>query len=165
MNRRSPLSVLAAILFIVAWNMSEVGHFVHILRTAPRADRVILAITFLLTVFVDLVVAVNVGVILAVLLFMRRVASTVEVERIEGLYRTMARIRAFEDAAEAASQGGVSAYGKSADGRAKVRGPLHLSTGQEAVAVAAGELALQLGQRRSVGLEARHRGHAGLHQR
>lgn len=45
----------------------------------------------------------------------------------------MARIRAFENASEAASQGGVSAYGKSADGSAKVRGPLHLSTGQEAV--------------------------------
>lgn len=50
-----------------------------------------------------------------------------------GLYRTMARIRAFENAAEVASQGGVSAYGKAADGSAKVRGPLHLSTGQEAV--------------------------------
>ena len=50
-----------------------------------------------------------------------------------GLYRTMVRIRAFENAAEVASQGGVSAYGKSADGSAKVRGPLHLSTGQEAV--------------------------------
>lgn len=45
----------------------------------------------------------------------------------------MVRIRAFENAAEAASQGGVSAYGKAADGSAKVRGPLHLSTGQEAV--------------------------------
>ena len=50
-----------------------------------------------------------------------------------GLYRTMVRIRAFENAAEVASQGGVSAYGKSAEGHAKVRGPLHLSTGQEAV--------------------------------
>lgn len=50
-----------------------------------------------------------------------------------GLYRTMVRIRAFENAAEIASQGGVSAYGKSAQGNAKVRGPLHLSTGQEAV--------------------------------
>ena len=49
------------------------------------------------------------------------------------LVRTMLRIRAFENAAEAASQGGVSAYGKAADGSAKVRGPLHLSTGQEAV--------------------------------
>jgi pyruvate dehydrogenase E1 component alpha subunit len=50
-----------------------------------------------------------------------------------GLYRTMARIRAFENAAEAASQGGVSAYGQEAAGAAHVRGPLHLSTGQEAV--------------------------------
>ncbi len=49
------------------------------------------------------------------------------------LFRTMVRIRAFENSAEAASQGGVSAYGMSADGSAKVRGPLHLSTGQEAV--------------------------------
>ena len=45
----------------------------------------------------------------------------------------MARIRAFENAAEIASQGGVSAFGKAADGQARVRGPLHLSTGQEAV--------------------------------
>ncbi|MCF8168915.1 MAG: thiamine pyrophosphate-dependent dehydrogenase E1 component subunit alpha [Rhodoferax sp.] len=45
----------------------------------------------------------------------------------------MVRIRAFENAAELASQGGVSAYGKAADGSARVRGPLHLSTGQEAV--------------------------------
>ena len=49
------------------------------------------------------------------------------------LYRMMARIRAFEAAAEVASQGGVSAYGESSDGRANVKGPLHLSTGQEAV--------------------------------
>ncbi len=49
------------------------------------------------------------------------------------LYRTMARIRAFENAAEIASQGGVGAYGQAATGQALVRGPLHLSTGQEAV--------------------------------
>ena len=49
------------------------------------------------------------------------------------LYRAMVRIRAFENAAETASQGGVSAYGQQAAGAAKVRGPLHLSTGQEAV--------------------------------
>ena len=57
------------------------------------------------------------------------------------LYRTMVRIRAFEDAAEAASQGGVSAFGQSATAQpARVRGPLHLSTGQEAVAaVGAGQ--------------------------
>jgi TPP-dependent pyruvate/acetoin dehydrogenase alpha subunit len=51
----------------------------------------------------------------------------------EALYRTMLRIRAFENAAEIASQGGVSAYGQQAGASAHVRGPLHLSTGQEAV--------------------------------
>nr|ABI15624.1 acetoin dehydrogenase alpha-subunit [consortium cosmid clone pGZ1] len=50
------------------------------------------------------------------------------------LYRTMCRIRAFEDAALEASRGGVTAFGQSAGTRAQVRGPLHLSTGQEAVA-------------------------------
>ncbi|MES0874742.1 SulP family inorganic anion transporter [Sinimarinibacterium thermocellulolyticum] len=74
-----PLAALAAILFVVAWNMSEARHFVHMLRTAPSADRVILVITFLLTVFADLVVAVNVGVILAILHFLRRMTETVEV--------------------------------------------------------------------------------------
>jgi SulP family sulfate permease len=73
-----PLAALAAILFVVAWNMSELRHFFHMLRTAPKADRAILAITFLLTVFADLVVAVNVGVILSVLQFLRRMAESVE---------------------------------------------------------------------------------------
>ncbi|HET8747985.1 MAG TPA: thiamine pyrophosphate-dependent dehydrogenase E1 component subunit alpha [Ramlibacter sp.] len=56
-----------------------------------------------------------------------------ETETLLALYRTMVRIRAFEDAAEVASQGGVSAYGMTAGVTAQVRGPLHLSTGQEAV--------------------------------
>ncbi len=58
---------------------------------------------------------------------------TPSLEHLPALYRCMARIRAFENAAEILSQGGVSAYNKTADGSAKVRGPLHLSTGQEAV--------------------------------
>lgn len=62
-----PLAALAAILFVVAWNMSDVPRVVRLLRRAPLAERAILMITFLLTVFVDLVVAVNVGVILAFL--------------------------------------------------------------------------------------------------
>ena len=56
-----------------------------------------------------------------------------DTETLAALYRLMVRIRAFENAAEVASQGGVSAYGMAADGSARVRGPLHLSTGQEAV--------------------------------
>jgi pyruvate dehydrogenase E1 component alpha subunit len=55
-------------------------------------------------------------------------------ERLAALLRAMLRIRAFEDAAERASQGGVSAFGQTAGAAASVRGPLHLSTGQEAVA-------------------------------
>jgi pyruvate dehydrogenase E1 component alpha subunit len=70
------------------------------------------------------------------------------------LLRTMLRIRAFENAAEAASQGGVSAYGKAADGSAKVRGPLHLSTGQEAVPAG---VCAHLG--RADYLTSTHRGH------
>jgi len=60
-------------------------------------------------------------------------SSPVDACERRALYRTMLRIRAFENAAEVASQGGVSAYGQQAAGAAKVRGPLHLSTGQEAV--------------------------------
>ncbi len=77
-----PLAALAAILFLVAWNMSELPHCLRMLRRAPRADRAILLITFLLTVLVDLVVAVNIGVILATLHFARRMAGTVEVAQV-----------------------------------------------------------------------------------
>lgn len=74
-----PLAALAAILFVVAWNMSEMKHFIRMVRQAPPADVVILLVTFGLTVFVDLVVAVNIGVILATLHFLRRMASSVDV--------------------------------------------------------------------------------------
>jgi SulP family sulfate permease len=74
-----PLAALAAILFVVAWNMSDAGRFVKMVKRAPRADVVILLVTFVLTVFADLVVAVNIGVILAMLHFLRRMASSVEV--------------------------------------------------------------------------------------
>jgi SulP family sulfate permease len=76
---RIPLCVLAAILFVVAWNMSDARHFLRLLRTAPRADAVIALITFVLTLLTDLIVAVNIGVILAMLQFMRRMAASVEV--------------------------------------------------------------------------------------
>jgi sulfate permease, SulP family len=75
-----PLGALAAILFFVAWNMSDAAHFKRLLLHFPRADRVVLVITFGLTVFVDLVVAVNVGVVVTALLFMRRMAHTVNIE-------------------------------------------------------------------------------------
>ncbi|MDN5842593.1 MAG: STAS domain-containing protein [Alcaligenaceae bacterium] len=77
--RNIPLATLAAILFVVAWNMSEARRFIRLVRKAPRADVVILLVTFLLTVFADLVVAVNIGVVLAVLHFLRRMADSVDV--------------------------------------------------------------------------------------
>jgi SulP family sulfate permease len=78
-----PLAALAAILFVVAWNMSELHRFGRVLTRAPYADRAILVVTFLLTVFVDLVVAVNVGVILAILHFLRRMAAAVELRQLD----------------------------------------------------------------------------------
>lgn len=74
-----PLSALAAILFVVAWNMSEIKHAIALVKRAPRADIMILAVTFCLTIFVDLVVAVNIGVVLAVIHFLMRMSSSVEI--------------------------------------------------------------------------------------
>ena len=77
-----PLASLSAVLFVVAWNMSEPHRVLSVFRQAPPADRVILLVTFLLTVFVDLVIAVNVGVILAILSFLLRMAQTVRVRTV-----------------------------------------------------------------------------------
>jgi sulfate permease, SulP family len=80
-----PLCCLSAILFVVAWNMSEVPHFIRLVRGSPAPDVAVLLITCALTVFVDLVVAVNVGVILAALMFMRRMSLAVNIEpQVEG---------------------------------------------------------------------------------
>lgn len=76
-----PLASLAAILFVVAWNMSDVRHVMKLVRGAPRADVIILVVTFLMTVFADLVVAVNIGVVLAMLHFLRRMAESVVVRQ------------------------------------------------------------------------------------
>jgi SulP family sulfate permease len=76
-----PLCALSAILFVVAYNMSELHRFSHIVRTAPKADVAVLLITFLLTVFGDLVIAVNIGVLLASLLFMKRMSESVSIEK------------------------------------------------------------------------------------
>jgi SulP family sulfate permease len=75
-----PLCGLSAILFVVAYNMSEAHRFVRLVRKAPRPDVAVLLITFTLTVFGDLVIAVNIGVLLAALLFMKRAAEAVNVD-------------------------------------------------------------------------------------
>ncbi len=76
-----PLCALSAILFVVAYNMSEVHRFSHMVRTAPKADVAVLLITFAITVFGDLVIAVNIGVMLASLLFMKRMSEAVNIEQ------------------------------------------------------------------------------------
>jgi SulP family sulfate permease len=70
-----PMAGMAALLLVVAWNMAEARHFVRILRIAPRSDAVVLLVCFGLTVAYDMVVAVTVGVVLAALLFMRRMVE------------------------------------------------------------------------------------------
>lgn len=76
-----PLCALSAILFVVAYNMSELHRFLHMVRTAPKSDVAVLLITFLLTVFGDLVIAVNIGVLLACLLFMKRMSDAVTIQQ------------------------------------------------------------------------------------
>ena len=73
-----PLATLAAVLFVVSYHMSEWRSFRSLLR-APRSDVAILLVTFLLTVFVDLTVAVQVGFVVAAILFMRRMAEVTSV--------------------------------------------------------------------------------------
>ena len=74
-----PMASLAALLLVVAWNMSEARHFAHILRVAPKSDTTVLITCFALTVIFDMVVAVSVGFVLAALLFMRRMAEIAQV--------------------------------------------------------------------------------------
>ena len=76
-----PLAALAGILAIVCWNMLEVGTFCHLLR-GPKPDCAVLLITFLLTVVINIVVAVEVGVVLAALLFMGRMAQISQIENL-----------------------------------------------------------------------------------
>jgi SulP family sulfate permease len=72
---RLPMAALAALLLIVAWNMSEARHVLRTVRTAPRGDVMVLLACFGLTVVFDMVVSVLTGVVLAALLFMRRMAE------------------------------------------------------------------------------------------
>jgi SulP family sulfate permease len=70
-----PMASLAALLLLVAWNMSELKHFLHMLRVAPKSDAAVLLTCFSLTVLFDMVISVTIGVMLAALLFMRRMAE------------------------------------------------------------------------------------------
>ncbi|MCB9845355.1 MAG: STAS domain-containing protein [Phycisphaeraceae bacterium] len=83
---RVPLASLAAVLFIVAWNISEIGHFRALLR-APRSDVLVLLTTFGLTVLTDLTIAVAVGMVLASMLFMKRMADVANIGAITREFR------------------------------------------------------------------------------
>ncbi len=74
-----PMTSLAAVLLVVAANMADWTSFFHLCRTAPKSDIIVLVLTFVLTVVFDLVVAIEVGVVLAALLFMKRMSDTAEV--------------------------------------------------------------------------------------
>ena len=70
-----PMPAIAAILFVVAYNMSEWREFVHICKKSPKSDVIVLVTTFVLTIVFDLVVAICVGIVLATLLFMKRMSD------------------------------------------------------------------------------------------
>lgn len=76
--RYVPLTVLAAVLLVVAWNICEYEHFRHTL-SAPKGDRLVLLLTFFLTVLFDLTLAIEVGLVVAAFVFMFRMAEAVEV--------------------------------------------------------------------------------------
>lgn len=81
-----PLATLAAILLVVAWNISEIHHIRKIMTTASNGDRFVLAGTFLLTVGVDLTVGIAFGVVVAAVLFMHRMAESVAIEHHDRLF-------------------------------------------------------------------------------
>src|SRR5947209_20484068 len=83
------MAALAALLILVAKNMAEARHFAHIIRVAPRSDAFVLLTCFGLTVLFDMVLAVSVGVVLAAMLFMRRMAELSETKLDVG---TMAKL-------------------------------------------------------------------------
>ncbi len=79
-----PMAALAGLLLLVAWNMSEVRHFVNMLRIAPKSDVFVLLTCYFLTVVFDMVVAVSVGIVLASLLFMKRTADLTHARLLDG---------------------------------------------------------------------------------
>lgn len=78
-----PMASMAALLLVVAWNMSEAKHFLRTMKVAPRDDVIVLILCFLLTVLFDMTVAVAVGMGLAAMLFIRRSISLTETSQIE----------------------------------------------------------------------------------
>jgi SulP family sulfate permease len=111
-----PMASLAALLVLVAWNMSEVRQFTGLLKVAPKSDVVLLVTCLLLTVFFDMVVAVTVGFLAAAVLFMRRMAELTE---------TRLQLDSIHEDAEHALPPGVILY--------EINGPLFFGAAQTAM--------------------------------
>ena len=75
-----PMTTLVAVLLVVAANMADWSSFIRLCKSAPKSDIIVLVTTFFLTVFFDLVVAIEIGVVLAALLFMKRMAETADIK-------------------------------------------------------------------------------------
>ena len=75
-----PMPTIAAILFVVAYNMCQWRTFVHMLKTAPKSDIIVLIVTFILTIVFDLVVAIEIGMVFACLLFIKRMSEETNVK-------------------------------------------------------------------------------------
>lgn len=75
-----PMTTLAAVLLVVAANMADWSSFFRLCKNAPKSDIIVLVATFFLTEFFDLVVAIEIGVVLAALLFMKRMAETADIK-------------------------------------------------------------------------------------
>jgi SulP family sulfate permease len=112
-----PMASLAALLMLVAWNMSEAKHFVHSLRVAPKSDVLVLLTCFTLTVLFDMTISVTFGVLLAALLFMRRMAELSGARLVEGRHAEL----------DIALPPGVLLY--------EISGPLFFGAAQKAMSV------------------------------
>jgi SulP family sulfate permease len=112
-----PMSALAALLMLVAYNMSELKHFIHILKVAPRNDVAVLLVCYGLTVGIDMVYGVYYGILLAAMLFMRRMIGLTKTRMFSGSHPMLAR--ALPD--------GVFIY--------HIGGPLFFGAAQKAMAV------------------------------
>ena len=109
-----PLAVLAAVLLVVAWQMSDLESFRHLLH-GPIGDRAVLLVTFALTVMFDLTVAIEVGLVLAAFLFMHRMSEVVELE---------SQISLIEDDGDGADDGDQRAQLPPAVEAFRISGPL-----------------------------------------
>lgn len=92
-----PMSAMAALLLMVAWNMSEAPKAVRLLKTAPKSDIAVFLTCFILTVVFDMVIAISVGLILAALLFMKQIAEMTRVKDISHDRRYMGVMSESED--------------------------------------------------------------------